>query len=230
MHIRLICLLTVVLYAGSATAAPITYFFSSGSAKITATAGTTTIVDTTIALNGSFVTFDTDIPAVTDFEFTAGQSSPITMVNSYGGFDTFVIESAIISTGVGFSNPSATYSNGILDFVAGPVDVEGVYSASHTSGTPPPVSNLSAPFVGTSFLNGTVDTDLLTFELLGITLTRIAGAGLGEADDLIVKADVTWIGTVVQTPPVPEPGTATLLGFGLAGMALRRKRTSRGNG
>jgi hypothetical protein len=70
----------------------------------------------------------------------------------------------------------------------------------------------------------------LTFELLGITLTRIAGAGLGEADDLIVKADVTWIGTVVQTPPVPEPGTATLLGFGLAGMALRRKRTSRGNG
>ncbi|MFT5443887.1 MAG: hypothetical protein ACI8W3_002938, partial [Myxococcota bacterium] len=106
-------------------------------------------------------------------------------------------------------------------FLVGPVDVAGVYSASHTSGSPTAVSNLPAPFIGSSFLNGSIDTDLLTFDLLGVTLAQIDGTGFGE-EDLIVKADLSWTGTVV-----PEPGTATLLAAGLLGFGAKRRRIAR---
>lgn len=219
MRKGLVCLAAVLFYASSATATPVTYLFDSGEAKITATAGATTVVDTTILLDGLFVTFDAAIPSVIDFSFTAPQSAPISMLTTYGGYDTFVVESASINPGVGFSNFSVTPTGvDTWSFLVGPVDVAGVYSASHTSGVPPPVMNLPAPFVGDSFLNGSINTNTMVFELLGITLTELSGMDFGETDDLVIKADITWTGTVV-----PEPGTATLLAAGLVGIAVRRR-------
>jgi hypothetical protein len=55
-------------------------------------------------------------------------------------------------------------------------------------------------------LNATVDTNLITFELLGVTLGFIPGYLVGETEDLIVKGDITFVGAV------PEPGTGSLLG------------------
>lgn len=220
MRTGLVCLTFILLLSWTAKATPVTYSFSSGSAKITATAGATTVVDTTIVLDGLFVTFDAAIPSVIDFSFTAPQSAPISMLTTYGGFDTFVVESASINPGIGYSNFLVTPTGvDTWDFLVGPVDVAGVYSASHTSGIPPPVTDLAAPFEGMSFLNGSINTNTLVFELLGITLTKFNGGDFGEIDDLIVKADITWTGSMV----VPEPGTATLLGAGLMGLAARRK-------
>jgi len=217
----LLCSLAFLLVATSASASPITFFFTSGSAQITATAGATPIVDATITLGGIFVTFDPVLPEVVSFSITAPQSAPITMLNEYGGFNTFVIESATIDPGATYSNLSVTPTGvNSWSFLVGPIDVAGVYSASHTSGVPPPVTNVAAPFVGISFLNGSINTDLMTFELLGVTLAQLSGAGFGEANDLIVKADLTWTGVV------PEPGTALLLSSGLVVLAAIRSRNS----
>jgi hypothetical protein len=222
----LICLLVLCCFGTSASATPLTFYFSGGSAHVTATAGATLIVDETIDLDGAFVTFDPAVPEVVDFSITAGQSDPISMLTPYGGFDTFVIESANISPGTGYSNfvvsPTGPSTWSVL---IGPVDVAGVYSASSSGGAPPaPVMNLPVPFSGAalSFMNGTIDTDLMTFELLGITLAEIPGSDLEfpEGDDLIVKADVTWFGAV------PEPSTALLLATGLLGMSAMRKRVA----
>ena len=223
----LVCLTAILLQAGFASATPVTYLFDSGSAKITATAGATTVVDATIFLDGIFVTFDAAVPSVIDFSFTAPQSAPIAMLTEYGGYDTFVVESATIDPGVGYSNFSVTPAGvDMWNFFIGPVDVAGVYSASHTSGLPLPVMNVAAPFVGSSFLSGSINTSTMVFELLGITLTELSGLDFDEDDDLIVKADITWTGTV------PEPGTATLLAAGLAGISIRSKKIAmqRGRG
>ena len=219
-RVRLLLGLSLLVAAGSAEATPTTYYFSSGSAHITATAGASLIVSETIALDGAWVTFDSAIPEVIGFSITAPQSAPISMLTPYGGFDTFVVESATVTPGTSYSNFAiAPTGPNTWGFLVGPVDVAGIYSASHTSGTPAPVSNAAVPFTGMSFLNGSINTDTLTFELLGVTLVELNGAILGETEDLIVKADITWSGTV------PEPGTGILLGSGLIALAVRRRST-----
>ena len=61
----------------------------------------------------------------------------------------------------------------------------------------------------------------MVLELLGITLAELPGAAFGETDNLIVKADITWTGTV------PEPSSALQFSASLlALMVLRAMRSA----
>jgi len=218
----ILCLLWFLAISTPAIAAPITYFFDTGSAHVTAnrTSDTSLVADTTIGLDGVFVTFDTALGELIDFSITAPLSAAIPMVQAWGGFDTFVVESASIVPGGTYSSIfSSMIGPTNYSFLAGPVDVAGVYGAFNAGGPPPaPVSGVPVPFAGSSFLNGTIDTDTLVLELLGITLAAIPGASFGESDDLLVKADIMWTGVI------PEPSTVVLMGLGLISMASARRK------
>ena len=209
----------VALVSGTASATVFT--FTSGTATITATAGATTILSGTIVpLTGVFVEFDSaGAGSLDDFLITLGPTATLALDTAYGGFDQVVIESADVSPGIGFTNLfNQNLGGGLYSVLASPLDTNGVYSASDSTLTNPPVNNVPVPFTDTSSINGSVNIVMGTLELTGITLTSLpAGLFPGESDDLVVKADLAFTGVV------PEPGTGLLVGLGLIAIATRRR-------
>ena len=63
-----------------------------------------------------------------------------------------------------------------------------------------------------------VSGDTISLGLVGVNLATFPQLANPGAPDIVVKADFTFIGVV------PEPGTALLLGLGLAGLAASRSR------
>jgi hypothetical protein len=211
----------LLLFALPASAVPVVYNFSSGSATITAVTsvnGTSIVGPTIVSLDGSFIEFDDVTISVVDLLFSFAPTGLISMANSYGGFDQFTIDAASILPGAGFATVfGAQTAPGVFDFAAFPLDIDGTYTASHTSGTPGP-QTADVPFADNSVINGTINLGTMTLTLDGITLAVLPGAAFGETEDLIVKADITFSGLV------PEPGTASLLALGLVGISAQRRR------
>ena len=211
--------LTFATFASSANAVPTTFTFVSGQAVITASAGATLIVSDVVDLDGTFVDFETSPVGITDFVFSIGTSAPIAMLTPYGGYDTFVIESALLTPGTSFSSSGLFVGGSEYSVSMGPIDVDAVYSASDSTLTNPPASNIPISFTNPT-LNATVDANLVTFEMVGITLGVIPPLP-GETSPLVVKGDITFVGII------PEPTTGLLVGMGLFGLALGRKRSLR---
>jgi len=223
----MVAVLALCLTRG-ATAAPITYYYTGGSATVTANTSVTSAVvleATVLPLDGAFVTFDDATFELLDLCFTIPTSSVLNVSPSaggYGGYDQFVIDSATIKPGVGYTPIfGVPLGGGVYSYLAGPLDIDGTYSAFDSNGITPTVWYQSAPFTDDSLLNGTLNTNTFTLELNGITLTEFPGAFVGEAEDLVIKADIIFIGAV------PEPGTGLLMGMGLVGLAMRSRRATR---
>lgn len=212
----------LLLLPTPALALPQTYSFVSGTARVTAQVigQPDFLVDTLVALDGTFIDFDEALVSVTDFEISIAPTAPIAMSGSYGGFDTFSIDAATLSPGTGYSSSGVSVGGSQYSVAMGPLDVNAIYSASDSTLTNPPVSGVPITFTNPS-LTATVDTDLIVFELVGVTLGVLPGYLVGEASDLIVKGDIVFIGAV------PEPTTGALLGLGLLGLAAPRFRSAR---
>ena len=215
-------LLVILALAGTgiwlptaAGALPTVYNFTSGSVTVTGTAGATVLFGDTVPLTGTAVTFDAAIPNLDSFSFVGGTTTPTLMSASFGGYDSFTLNSFTIAPGVGYTNLSTVMTGpGMYSFAVGPVDVSGSATAMDTTLTLP---DAVIPF---GFANptaaGTLDINTGTLDLTGVTLGSILVPG--EAQPLIIKADILFTGLV------PEPGTGILVGMGLAGLAYARRR------
>jgi hypothetical protein len=209
----LVCVALALFAVGPASATSFT--FVSGEVHITASAGIVPIVDEIVALDGTFVDFEIAPVGITDFEFSIAPSGSISMLTPYGGYDTFEIVSAILSPGVGFTSSGSFVAGSQYSVTMGPIDVDAVYSATDSLLITPPSGPVPISFTNPS-LTATVDTDLVTFEMIGITLGVIPALG-GETSPLVVKGDITFVGVI------PEPTTGLLVGMGLLGLSVRRK-------
>jgi hypothetical protein len=200
--------------ASAASAVPVVYTFTSGSVTLTATvSGTGVAGPVTIPLSGTSVTLDQGALYLNSISFAVGSSPSIPV--SYAGFTSIHIDFATL-TGTGGTLIPLIPS--VYDYSIGPVNVAGQFDAVHTN----PINNINnAPF---GFINpsasGTIFVGLGQIDLDGITLGQIDADGAGPIPPLILKGDFTFTG-------VPEPGTALLLGMGLAGFAGLRRRSPR---
>ena len=205
-----------------ATAAPVTYVFTSGTVRLLAILddGTVTSVlsgpsPVNVLLGGTSVTFD---PAggingsLIDFELIPASLLNLDLDESLVGLDTISVANARLvndTSTQSFVSPAGDFFvNTIIT-----ADVSGFLPGGIPFG-PESVTSIDSEVTGNLGIAG----DTITFNLAGINIARFAQLP-GPGPDVLVKADFTFIGTVI-----PEPGPALLLGLGLGALSAAARR------
>lgn len=206
--------------AGAASATPVLYSFTSGSATLTATvAGFGTIAVGTIPLTGTQVTFDTGPPAkLNSFLFTAGPVGPLPLAGIFSGVSV-TLASLSIAPGGGYTSSATGPSPfpGTYNYTANNVAVSGVASLSGLAVTGPTAFGTSNPFLAGQVVVGGAGTLGLNGITLGTLPIPAIPAIFFPGGTATLKADILFTGIV------PEPGTGLLLAAGLAGLAASRR-------
>jgi hypothetical protein len=191
---------------------PVVYVFQSGNVSLFAESGGSPVGGpVNVSLSGVSVTVDEAALTVPSLTFTVGSTGTIPV--SYGTFTTFNLDFATVSgTGgtltLNDAGPPAEYG---FSFTSG-VNLSGQFDAN-----PPPLNNIPFNIPGAS-ADGLIFIDGNQLILSSITIGAIDPDGPGGLDPLLIKGDFIFVGIV------PEPTTALLLGAGLAGVALARRR------
>lgn len=208
-----------VLAASTASATPVLYSFSSGSVTMTATvSGIPIAAPLTLPLTGVQVTVDTSALTLNSLLFTIPSSGVIPISPPILGYTGINIDSASVSASGGsltlvppIGNPQE-YS-----YLIGPVSISGQFDAIGI----PPVNDVPFGFItpsaaGSIFIDTTLNGGTLNLD--GITIGELTLPGFPIP--IVIKGDFLFEGVV------PEPGTALLIGSGLAGLALIGRRRS----
>jgi hypothetical protein len=210
--------LALALGATSASATPVTYNFTSGQVTVAAYVGSSVTPiggPVVLGLTGISVTVDEALLTLNAVNFSVGSSGALSLSPDYNGYDMVNLDFANVS-GFGGSltlvdvGPPTEYSFGISGVtVSGQIDATGPFVSAITD------LPFSIPGVTGS---GTIFIESGELFLDGITLGAIDPDGPGGNDPLVIKGDFIFSGVV------PEPGTALLLGLGLAGLARARRQ------
>ena len=207
-----------------ASAAPTTYHFSSGTVTLLAVLddGAFTSVlsgpsPVSVLLGGTSVTFDPDggiNGSLIDFELVPASVLNLDLNQSLVGLDTIAVLNARL-----VNNPSfLTFVGPLGEFFANTImtaDVSGTLGGGGAFG-PASVTLIESQVTGGLSISG----NTVNFNLAGINIARFAQLP-GPGPDVLVKANFSFVGVI------PEPGTAILLGLGLAGLSRAgRRRTA----
>jgi len=200
--------------ASSSQATPVTYLFTGGSATLSATSSFGSIGLAAIPLTGTEVTFDSAVPSIISFEFTAGPTGALPLSGILSGISV-TLASLTIEPGSGFSSVVSPPVGMTYNYTASNIAVSGVASLSGAVSLPPTAFSSNNPF-----LAGQIQLGSGTLALNGITLGVINVPAIGPfpGGPITLKADVLFTGVV------PEPGTGLLLGAGVAALAGARRR------
>lgn len=219
---RLLLAACVSLLPLSASALPVTYYFTSGSVTITATvSGGLVSGPVSVPLTGISVTVDEGALTLDSIQLSMGSTGSVAISPSYLGFTSINIDFASLSATGGSltlidSGPPAEYAYSIAN-----VNVSGQFDAVNVV----PANSLVDDYFG--FMNpsasGSVFVDAVngTLDLDGITLGTLDPDGPGGADPLVLKGDFFFSGEV------PEPGVGLLLGTGAAAIFVFVRRCGR---
>ena len=223
--------IALLLATSSANATPMTYAFDSGSAVIRVTRVDTgvSVIDPSetipfpIILDGSSVTFDPTTGTngtLLSLILTSAGPIPITLDSAQPGVTTemvSILNAVLSNTTTGDRDGgNAFFLNTIMN-----ADVSGTLNDGFSTpfGPVPVSSGNTGGASGTLFVSGST----VNLGISGVNLAIFSQIGGSSPPDLQVKADFTFIGTLVQ---VPEPGTALLLGLGLVGLGSRRRESA----
>lgn len=221
---RLLAALIVcaALIPAAVKAAPVEYNLNGGTVLLTVVVNGTVIGSAVSnSLTGSLIV-DQSAQTLDALTIVLDPNIALSLSTAYGGYDSIVIESASIGGGLGFST-SAISSNALSFTVSGgPLQVSGTYGGTDSLGVAPPVSGIPIAYPVPSITAVVTPTSSISFN--GLTINSLDGATFGEANDLIVLANI-FVDPGSLTV-VPEPSTALLVSMGLGLLAAGPRRGS----
>lgn len=220
----LVALALGLLLPALAGAVPTVYNFTSGSVTLRAVlddAQNTPILaggaPVEILLGGTSVTFDAaagPFGTLTGMLLIPASTINLDLDENVVSFDSVSIENSSLINEIGSTAALNAFGQFTIPTVLSG-DVSGIIQPGNIAFGPEFASSLDSSAAGLLGVTG----DTLTLGLTGVNIARFAQLPLGLGrPDVLVKADFTFVGVV------PEPGTALLLGLGLAGLSASRRR------
>lgn len=207
-------LCAALLVSGTAQAVPVVHDIVSGFVNISVKLDGATIgYAPGVSLIGNTVTVDTAALEITGIS-VALEETTILLSTPFGGYDNITIETAVLTSDLGFATLVSFGTPDLFTAVASPLTVNGTWGATDSTGTNPDTSGNPIVFPVVSVTAVVNQSPFVQMD--SVTINSVDGTPFGEVGrHLTVVADYHIL--------TPEPGTGALLGLGLVALGWRRR-------